>query len=264
MIENGKSAQLKRVQKLMKNPRFRRQEKRFVAEGWKMIAEALSRNMVETLYVSAEQEERLRDIPGLESTRVELVSSALFRELSDTVTPQGALAVTRMPEYDRDALCEAPDAAFLCLENVQDPGNLGTMIRTAEGAGMSAVVMSRGCADLFNPKVVRSTMGALLRVPYYICEDMAEEAALLKRAGFTLYAAHLRGSCDYTEECYEGKLGILIGNEASGLTDAVAAAAERKVKIPMEGEVESLNAAVSAALLMYEVRRKRLAKPPVF
>ena len=264
MIENVKNGQVRKIQKLMKNARFRRQESLFVTEGWKMIAEALSRNMVETLYVSAEQEEWLRDIPGLESTRVELVNSAVFRELSDTVTPQGALAVTRMPVYDREKLRERPDAAFLCLEDIQDPGNLGTMIRTAEGAGMSAVVMSRGCVDLFNPKVVRSTMGALFRVPYYICEDMAEEAALLKGAGFTLYAAHLRGTRDYTEECYGGKLGILIGNEASGLTDAVAAAAERKVKIPMAGEVESLNAAVSAALLMYEVRRKRLAKPPVF
>ena len=170
------------------------------------------------------------------------------------------MGVVRMPVYEREKIVNQPDAKLLCLENIQDPGNLGTMFRTAEGAGMTGVVLTKGCVDLFNPKVVRSTMGALFRVPFYVCQDMEEEMILLQEQRFCFYAAHLQGTKDFTEESYEGSLGILIGNEANGLSDGVSERADYKVKIPMEGELESLNAAVSAALFMYEVKRKKKEK----
>jgi TrmH family RNA methyltransferase len=255
MIESSSNSQFKKIQKLKKNVRFRRSEGCFVAEGWKMTEEALQRGMVRTLYVSASAMETTsfsqQDVP------VEVVSDKLFRELSDTVTPQGVLAVVSMPEYRREDMICSDEAALLCLENIQDPGNLGTMVRTAEGAGMSGVVLSSGCVDLFNPKVVRSTMGALFRVPFYVCEDITTEVESLKKDGFSIYAAHLEGTADYTEEEYSGRVGILIGNEANGLSDSLSELADKKVKIPMEGQLESLNAAVSAALFMYEVHRKR-------
>ena len=122
---------------------------------------------------------------------------------------------------------------------------------------MTGVVLTKGCVDLFNPKVVRSTMGSLFRVPFYVCQDMEEEMKFMQKKGFCFYAAHLQGTKDFTEESYEGSIGILIGNEANVLSEAVSGLADCKVKIPMEGELESLNAAVSAALFMYEVRRKR-------
>lgn len=229
-----------------------------------MTGEALMRRLVRGLYLAEGAEEKFRrwfaenGFPALgKEVPVEVLSDQLFRELSDTVTPQGVLAVVEMPRYDRELVLAPEQAAVLCLEDIQDPGNLGTMVRTAEGAGMSGIILSKGCVDLFNPKVVRATMGALFRVPFFICDDMSTEVERLKDEGFTTYAAHLQGVYDYTEESYAGKVGILIGNEANGLSDAVSEQADRKVRIPMEGELESLNAAVSAALFMYEIHRKR-------
>lgn len=255
MIESSSNAQIKKIQKLKKTAKYRREEGLFVVEGWKMTEEALNRQLVKNLYVAAEAEEKFKE--RLKSVPYEVLSDKLFRELSDTVTPQGILAVVQMPYYDKEILMFSEEAALLCLEDIQDPGNLGTMVRTAEGAGMAGIVLSKGCVDLFNPKVVRSTMGALFRVPFYICDDFAEELEQMKKNGFTLYAAHLKGTCDYTEVDYKGRTAILIGNEANGLTEETSELAQKLVKIPMEGQLESLNAAVSAALLMYEVHRNR-------
>ena len=197
-----------------------------------------------------------KDIP------VAFAADSVFRQLSDTVAPQGILAVVRMPRYDKEKIEQAQaggiyeQAKLLVLENIQDPGNMGTILRTAEGAGISGIVLGKGCVDLFNPKVVRATMGSLFRVPYYFCGDIIFEVAALKERGFTFYAAHLQGEKAYCEPDYQGQLGILIGNEANGLSEELSALADVKVKIPMEGRLESLNAAISAALFAYEVHRK--------
>ena len=264
MIESTANAQIKRIQKLKKNVRFRRQEKCFLAEGFKMVEEAVRFRLAQTIYVSVEAkheyEQRISHTlkeKFAEKISVEWVSAGVFREISDTETPQGILALVQMPEYDREQLINTQDAAFICLEDIQDPGNLGTIFRTAEGAGMTAVVLSKECVDLFNPKVVRSTMGALFRVPYYVAQDITTEVERLQKKGFTMYAAALSAEREFTSCDYAGKVGILIGNEAKGLKKETCETAEQKVKIPMEGQLESLNAAVSAALLMYEVHRNR-------
>ena len=259
MIESSANGKYKRIQKWMKQARARRKDKVFVVEGWKMVREALERGLVLQLYCSQSEQSRCKEMLGDnldEAVAVELMSDTLFSKLSDTVTPQGILGVVKMPLYDRESIISQQNAKLLCLEDIQDPGNLGTILRTAEGAGMSGIVLSGGCVDPFNPKVVRSTMGALFRIPMYTCENMAEEMCYLQTRGFRFYAAHLQGTKIFTEENYEGLIGILIGNEANGLSDKVADQADIKVRIPMEGELESLNAAVSAALLMYEVYRK--------
>lgn len=261
MIESKANSQIKRIQRIQKSARFRRQERCFVAEGWKLTKEALRRHMVQAVYISENAKREWQKCKESEnaamSVPVEVVSDKVFEELSDTVTPQGVLSVVTMPVYERTQLTSGAQAALLCLEDIQDPGNMGTMIRTAEGAGMTGIVVSGGCVDLFNPKVVRAAMGALFRMPFYLCGNMTEEAEKLHKEGFTLYAAHLRGSVLYTEADYAGKTGILIGNEANGLSEEVSRQADCKVRIPMEGELESLNAAVSAALFMYEIHRNR-------
>lgn len=268
MIESMANGQVKRIQKLMKQAKARKQEKVFVVEGWKMVKEALVRNLVLHLYVKEKEEKSYQSLLKDEKIKwenvpVEIVADGIFRELSDTVTPQGILAIVKMPEYEKESICSGKaggvyeEAKLLILEDVQDPGNMGTILRTAEGAGMSGVLLSKGCVDIFNTKVVRATMGALFRVPFYICDDLQEELVDLQQKGFTFYAAHLQGKEDYTRETYPGKLGILIGNEANGLTENISDMADKKVKIPMEGELESLNAAVSAALFAYEIHRHR-------
>lgn len=258
MIESRGNARIKKLQKLKKSARYRRQEGLFVIEGWKMTEEALRRGLVQTLYISTDVENEYKEKLSVpETTEVEILSGGLFRELSDTITPQGVMAAVSMPRYEKEPLYQKKDAALLCLEDIQDPGNLGTMIRTAEGAGMTGIVLSGGCVDIFNPKVIRATMGSLLRVPFWYCDDLSTEVELLKKNHFTIYAAHLEGKSAYTGESYSGKVGLLIGNEAGGLSREISEKADKKIRIPMAGEVESLNAAVSAALLMYEVYRNR-------
>lgn len=259
MIESVSNAQIKRIGKLKKSARFRRQEKAFIAEGFKMVEEGCRHGLVQAVYVreSAREEYAAEISRTIGDVKIEWVSDAVFREISDTTSPQGILAVIHMPQYAREEILSTPEATLVCLENIQDPGNLGTIIRTAEGAGVRGVVLSKGCVDLFNPKVVRSTMGALYRVPYYITEDMTTEVECMRQKGFRMFAARLDASEDYTKVDYRGKIGILIGNEANGLCKETAARADVGVKIPMEGQLESLNAAVSAALLMYESHRQR-------
>ena len=259
MIESMNNPQVKRIGKLKRSSRFRRQERGFIAEGFKMAAEGLEHGLVQTLYVaeSARKEYFLKLSHTIGEEDIEWVSDAVFRQISDTAAAQGVLAVIRMPEYDRGKILSEERATLVCLEDIQDPGNLGTIMRTAEGAGMGGVVLSKGCVDLFNPKVVRSTMGALYRMPYYITEDMSTEVEYLQSQGFQIAAARLDAELDYTHADYRGKTGLLIGNEARGLCPGTAEKADVGVKIPMEGQLESLNAAVSAALLMYEVHRQR-------
>ena len=130
-------------------------------------------------------------------------------------------------------------------------------MRTAEGAGAAAVIMNKSTVDLFNPKVIRSTMGSIFRVPFLIYDDLSEAVTELQSNGVTIYAAHLEGGIYYNEELYQGSSGFLIGNESKGLTEEISRLADKRIKIPMEGKLESLNAAVSAAILMYESRKNR-------
>ena len=259
MIESSTNAQIKKIQKLKKSARNRRNEGLFIAEGVRLVEDALAYRMVEKVYLSENVKEEYFDRLShkLKEADIEYVSSKVFQEISDTESPQGVLAVVQMPGYDRSTVVEREDAAVICLEDIQDPGNLGTIFRTAEGAGMSAVIMSAGCVDLFNPKVVRATMGAIFRLPFFITENMTKEAERLKQEHFSVYAASLEGARLYTEETYEGKCAVIIGNEANGIKQETQQAATHKIKIPMEGQLESLNAAVSAALFMYEIHRNR-------
>ena len=154
-------------------------------------------------------------------------------------------------------LLKKKNPMFLVLEDLQDPGNLGTMLRTGEGAGISGVIMNQSTVDLFNPKTIRSTMGSIYRVPFFVTDDLEQTILELKSQGIKVYAAHLKGTLCYDEPDYRGPSAFLIGNEGNGLSDVVADCADTYIKIPMQGQVESLNAAISAALLMYETSRQR-------
>ncbi|MBQ7201485.1 MAG: RNA methyltransferase [Eubacterium sp.] len=273
MIISKDNQRIKHIRQLLGSKKTREADRLFVIEGRKPVDEAIREGLVEEVYVSEDYEGEVPD-------DAQVVGAKLFKDITDTVTPQGILAIVRMPKFDRESVYAGADCKLICLEDVRDPGNVGTVIRTAEAAGFDAVVLSEECADIFQPKVVRSTMGSILRVPCFRCGDRvgtgsvgAEqdrdsqetlekklrgfdiELAELKRRGFTLYAAHLEGAVDYTEPKYAGKTAILIGNEARGLTDRVTECADVAVKIPMFGKVESLNASVAAAVLMFNSNR---------
>lgn len=256
MITSTANQHMKNLAGLMKKAKERKKQKAFVVEGIKMFEEA-PREQVLQVYVSTSflQEDTHRKL--LEDCRYEEVSDAVFKSVSDTQTPQGILAVIRMPEYSFEELLKEEHTHLLILEGVQDPGNLGTMLRTGEGAGITGVIMSRTTVDLFNPKTIRSTMGSIYRVPFLVAEDLGETLKQLKDKGVALYAAHLKGTASYDAFDYTKPCGFLIGNEGNGLTEETAALADTYIRIPMAGKVESLNAAVSAALLMYECSRQR-------
>ena len=186
----------------------------------------------------------------------EVVTEEQMKKLTDTVTPQGILCVVRQPSYTMEDIINHPGhRLIMILEDIQDPGNLGTIFRTAEGAGASGIIMTKGCADLFNPKVVRSTMGSIYRVPFFVTDDIEQTINLVKNAQIEVFAAHLKGEHFYDEIEYKDA-AFLIGNEGRGLKDSTASLADTYIKIPMSGELESLNASMAAGILMYEHNRQ--------
>lgn len=180
--------------------------------------------------------------------------------MADTQTPQGILTVLEQPVYDLTQLLEQPDPLFLMLENLQDPGNLGTMIRTGEGAGITGVIMNNQTVDIFNPKTIRATMGSIFRVPIVYVPDLAPVLEQMHAKGIYTYAAHLKGQEYYDSFSFREPTAFLIGNEGNGLSKEISDQAGQYLKIPMEGRVESLNASIAAALLMYEAHRQRSAR----
>lgn len=188
---------------------------------------------------------------------METVSDTVFRQMCDTQTPQGILTVLRSPSYDMEDLLRKKNPLLIVLEDLQDPGNAGTILRTGEGAGVSGIFLTRTCVDITNPKVIRGTMGSIYRVPFFYVEDVPSLKEMLKGRGIRFFAAHLQGRNQYYEESYQGGSAFLIGNEGKGLTEEAAEAADCLIRIPMEGQVESLNAAMAAGILMYEAARQR-------
>lgn len=257
MITSTSNERIKHVAALQQKTRLRQEERLFAAEGSRLFLEA-PESLIEEVYVT---EDFLKNAEGkmrekLVKTGYETVSEQAFAKMSDTKSPQGILAVLSWRDYGREELF-ADKPLLLLLENIQDPGNLGTIFRTAEGAGVTGVVLSPGCADIYQPKVVRSTMGSFFRVPFYRSRDLGEEIAFLKNRKVKIYAAYLEGSECYDAVSYLEECAFLIGNEGSGLTRDTAMAADARIRIPMEGKLESLNAGVSAALLVYEAARQR-------
>ena len=212
-------------------------------------------------FAEKEEFQKILKEKGLENPgdKVEIVDDKVFKSLSDTVTPQGVLCLISMKDWSLEEILEGVENPLLMiLEDLQDPGNLGTIIRTGEGAGITGVILSRTSVDVFNPKVIRSTMGSVYRVPVLYVDSIEKEVlSVLKTHGITTYAAHLKGKNNYDQEDYGKGTAFFIGNEGNGLTDSLTACADTLIKIPMEGQVESLNAAMASGILMYEAARQR-------
>ena len=179
--------------------------------------------------------------------KAEIVADNVFRQMCDTKTPQGILTVLRKPVWTIQDILRGDSPLIMILEDLQDPGNAGTIFRTGEGAGVSGVFL----------KVIRSTMGSVYRMPFLYVEDVVSLKAELKQKGIRTFAAHLKGKNSYDQENYQGGTAFLIGNEGNGLTEEAAEAADCLIRIPMCGKVESLNAAMAAGILMYEAARQR-------
>lgn len=264
MITSTSSSQVKYVVNLQKKAKLRKEEKQFVVEGIKMVSEAPTDRLVK-VYISetfkADNEEFLErmNYDSIGKDVLEIVTDNVFMRMADTQTPQGIMAVVRMTDTDLEGiLSDKRNPLLLIIENLQDPGNLGTIVRMAEGAGVTGIIMSSNTVDIYNPKTIRSTMGSLYRVPVIYVDDICEAADVCKSKDVTVYAAHLKGIDNYNKKDYTKPTAFMIGNEGNGLTDKLADKADEYVRIPMQGEVESLNAAVACTILTYEAVRQRL------
>ena len=258
MITSTSNARVKELVQLQKKSKVRNEQGVFLVEGVKMYQEIPQEQLVK-VYVSEtfadkqkEQINRLKD-----RRKLEYLSDHVFQYVSDTKTPQGILCVVRQSTYCLEDILEAEDAHLLVLDNLQDPGNLGTILRTAEGAGVTGIIISKESVDIYNPKVIRSTMGSIYRVPFVYVEDLKEAIEKVKAHGIFTYAAHLDGKNSYDKEDYTKKTAFLIGNEGNGLRKEIADLADTWIRIPMQGQVESLNAAIATSVLMFETARQR-------
>lgn len=238
---------VRQVRELMAKAKARRESGLCIAEGERICTE-LAPERIERLYVA---DRYAGSIPEV-GERLLRVSDSVMDHMADTQNSQGILAVVRQQKSG----IKGGDF-FLLLETIQDPGNLGTIFRTAEAAGVSGIFMNRECADVYAPKVVRATMGAVFRVPFLVTDELAAVTKRLQKGGVRVYAAHLRGTHCHYEADYRTPCAFMIGNEGNGLTEQLAALADEYIRIPMQGKAESLNAAAASAILMYEAVRQR-------
>lgn len=265
-ITSTSNTKVKRLVNLKKKRKARDEEKVFLVEGIRMFRE-IPPEILREVYVSeAFYKKEQGVIDGLQNggkeqgalrTAVEVLSDTVFGYVSDTRTPQGILCVARQMEYALPEVTGGERPLVAVLDHLQDPGNLGTIFRAAEGAGVTGIIMDRECVDIYNPKTIRSTMGSVYRMPFCYVEDLPDAVREMKENGILTYAAHLEGRRDYDEEDYRRPCAFLIGNEGNGLTREAAQLADAYIRIPMKGQVESLNAAVAASVLMFEAARQR-------
>lgn len=262
MITSTSSSQVKHVMSLLSKAKERKKNNEYVVEGIRMVSEVPADSLVK-IYMSERFQNNNPDYAselsrkqGITADRIEIVADNVFDRMSQTQTPQGIMAVVKMKDNSlSDMLTGNP--LLVLVENLQDPGNLGTILRMGEGAGVTGVIMSPNTVDIYNPKTIRSTMGSIFRVPFVYVQDFSEAVTQCQKAGVKVYAAHLYGKNTYLGEDYSTPTAFLIGNEGNGLTDGITKQADTLIRIPMQGEVESLNAAIACTILTYEAVRQR-------
>ena len=194
MISSTSNPQMKHLVQMQKKAKLRKEEQAFVVEGTKMFEEAVEGNLVIKAYFSETYwKEKAEGKSYLEKIAYEIVTDSVLKEISDTMTPQGVIAIVKMPHYDLQELIKREQVNLVLLENLRDPGNLGTIVRTAEGAGMDAVILSKESVDIYNPKVIRSTMGAIYRMPILYVDSFSECLLELQKNVSQVETARLLG-----------------------------------------------------------------------
>lgn len=232
----------------LKDRKARRETGLFLVEGRKMVAEALASNFpVETVLCDVEQAAQYAAL--LERQDAVLLPAHVLAAVCDTKTPQGIAAVVRMGAVPRTG------RRLVALDGVQDPGNVGTILRTADCAGMEGLILSEQCADVFSPKVLRATMGSVFRMPVEITGDLPGRLRALRENGYSVLSSQLDGAPFYQRQGVGQRFVLVIGNEGNGVSPQVQQEATHRLRLPMRGGAESLNAAVAAGIMMYELNR---------
>lgn len=238
----------------LQKAKARRASGLFLAEGAKMVGEALALSLCRTLVV---EDARQADYAAMTAAAqaagcdVLLVTGAVMQAVSEARTPQGIACTVAVPPQPNALAGER----LVALDGVQDPGNMGTILRTADAAGFDGVLLGAGCADLYGPKALRATMGSVFRMPVRRVEDLAAELTAMKARGYAVAATEL-GGADFYAHCPRSRAVLVIGSEGNGVSAAVREAATHHLALPMRGGAESLNAAVAAGIMMYEMARR--------
>lgn len=253
------SSQNKRVKLLRKyyeSSKARERDGVYLVEGKKMVSEADKACIKEVFVSETYLEEFEREEKCYEEVPVFILDASTFRAVVRTNTPQGIAAVLHRKTFPREFFFDKERVKNILLcERLQDPGNMGTIIRTAAASGFDALILDNSCVDVYNPKCVSASMSGIYKVPVLYVPDIPETVRELQEQGCTVIAAAMDADNRYDKYAYPVYLGVLIGNEGSGLSDDSIQSAKARVGIPMQNGTESLNAAVAAALIMYEVRK---------
>lgn len=248
-IESSSNEFFKHLKKLQ-TKKERDKTSRYIAEGIRAVADAIKNKA--DIYAVVLCEGYSADI-NLEGLKVYELSQKLFDEVKQTVNSQGIIAVINYKIETADKMDFSNYSTVLYLDSVTDPGNMGTIIRSADALGADAIVLSKGCVDVFNPKVVRSTMASLLNVPVFTDTDTKSTFEIFKQNGFDIAGTFPKAqalSCDYT---YKSKTVLVMGNEANGISPFVESMCTSCITIPMTGNAESLNVATACTVMLYEI-----------
>ena len=251
IIESNQNKIIKEVNSL-KAKKERDKTGLFILEGKRLVDEIPNSWEIKYLLKAESYSE------DINFENVYTVKDSLFEKISETVNPQGILAVCHIKEFDVTNVDYSNSPFFVVLENVTDPGNMGTLIRTADAAGADGIFLSKGCVDIYNPKVIRATMCSIFHLPIYRNLNLMDLMEDFKNNNVKTLAAHLKGTStpykvDMTTAC-----AVIIGNEANGLSDEISEIASDLVKIPMPGKAESMNAGIAGGILIYEAVRQRI------
>lgn len=258
-ITSKDNALIKHIMKL-KEKKYRNEYDEYLIEGIKLVKEAIDENInIKNIIISEEAvnselfEKKLKE--KLQNREYTIVQNSIFKLISDVEKPQGAIAIIKKRE--KDGKIDFSKDVILALDGIQDPGNLGTIIRTADSCNVTQILLSKGTVDCYNSKVIRSTMGAIFRVKIIECENLEKTLKEIKENNFKIIVTDLNSKKNIYNINYE-KSVIVIGNEANGISKNIIDLADEKVIIPMIGKTESLNASVATGVILYEYARQKM------
>ncbi len=242
----------------LKQKKYRDQEEKFIVEGIKMVQEIPEGWNVDRVIIVEEEKHKFAEIVRRFSNDIIVyVSEIVFRKITDTEEPQGIMAICSKRQYNIDDVLSRKNINVFLLEEIQDPGNLGTIIRTADATKVDAILISKGSVDLYNPKTIRSTMASIFHIPIITSVEIDDIANKLKDNNIKIMATSLNTNLYLYDINLDVNTCIVIGNEAKGISKLVEGVADELFKIPMPGQAESLNASVASSVVMYEILRQR-------
>ena len=263
LISSRENPLVKAYGRLCASKAFRASGRRFAIEGARLCGDALESAVpIESAFLTREAVEKYGGVAQRllqSSAQIYEISQPVAQKMADTQNPQGIFCIARMLDKPMRLDKININGAYIALENLQDPGNLGTVLRTAEALGLSGVILSPGCADVYSPKVLRGAMGAVFRLPFAASEDFPGLLRALSQKGVrTVAAVADRSAVSVLEAELSHGAVAAIGNEGAGLTQESVAACAQRVTIPMGGRAQSLNASAAATILMWEICRRRV------